>query len=153
MQYRLKFVLNLQLIGIGVIVVSSLALHNDISNGDIDTDSRPIFIFFIVIGSIVFLISFFGCCGAIKESICLTWLVSIEWFLCDTLSYLNFTLVPPVFNHFGHHTDPDLCADLCLSEKHPFVIISRETTERLLATPEEWHQRHGQGADSGKCKF
>ncbi|ALC41253.1 Tsp42Er [Drosophila busckii] len=55
------------LLGLGVIVVSSLALK------DVIDETRPLIIFFIVIGSIVFLISFFGCCGAIKENVCLTW--------------------------------------------------------------------------------
>lgn len=68
----IHFSLNLQLIGIGVIVVSSLALDDDV----IDSNGRDIYILFIVIGSVVFLISFFGCCGAIKENICLTWTVS-----------------------------------------------------------------------------
>ncbi|XP_034480098.1 23 kDa integral membrane protein, partial [Drosophila innubila] len=60
-----------QLLGIGVIVVNAISLN------DVAKETRPILIFFIVIGSVIFLISFFGCCGAIKESSCLTWLYAI----------------------------------------------------------------------------
>ncbi|EDW01569.1 protein late bloomer [Drosophila grimshawi] len=59
------------LLGIAVIVVSSIALK------DVAKEAQPIMIFFIVIGSIVFVISFFGCCGAIKENVCLTWTYAI----------------------------------------------------------------------------
>ncbi|XP_030387472.1 protein late bloomer [Scaptodrosophila lebanonensis] len=59
------------ILGIAVIVVSSLALR------DTPDEAVPIIVFFIVIGSIVFLISFFGCCGAIKKNVCLTWTYAI----------------------------------------------------------------------------
>ncbi|KAM7342264.1 tetraspanin 42Er isoform 2-T2 [Cochliomyia hominivorax] len=59
------------ILGIGAIVVNSLALPNYSDEG------RLICIFIIVLGSIVFLISFFGCCGAIRENICLTWTYAI----------------------------------------------------------------------------
>lgn len=36
---------------------------------------------FIVIGSIIFVISFFGCCGAIRESHCMTFTVSLFFFI------------------------------------------------------------------------
>ncbi|XP_068147127.1 protein late bloomer [Drosophila tropicalis] len=60
------------LLGIAVIVVNSLALK------DAADETRPILIFFIVLGSVIFLISFFGCCGAIKESVCLSWTYAIS---------------------------------------------------------------------------
>ncbi|KAH8415946.1 hypothetical protein KR222_004738 [Zaprionus bogoriensis] len=79
------------LLGIGVIVVSSLALD------DVDSENRPSIIFFIVIGSIVFLISFFGCCGAIKEHICLTWLYAIIMLVLLILScVLSFAYVKKI---------------------------------------------------------
>ncbi|XP_023291943.2 protein late bloomer isoform X2 [Lucilia cuprina] len=55
------------ILGIGAIVVSTKALDN------YDEDGRMICIFLIVLGSIVFIISFLGCCGVIRENICLTW--------------------------------------------------------------------------------
>ncbi|XP_061395771.1 protein late bloomer [Musca vetustissima] len=55
------------LLGIGTIVVNCLALNNYTDEG------RMLCIFWIVLGAIVFLVSFFGCCGAIRENICLTW--------------------------------------------------------------------------------
>ncbi|XP_065367516.1 protein late bloomer isoform X1 [Calliphora vicina] len=59
------------ILGIGAIVVNCLALQN---YGD---EGRMICISLIVLGSIVFLISFFGCCGAIRENICLTWTYAV----------------------------------------------------------------------------
>lgn len=72
--HRLKFEVNLQIIGIGVIVVSCLALGHTA----IHTDVRPRIVLFIVIGSIVFLVSFIGCCAVIKKSKCLMSTVSTE---------------------------------------------------------------------------
>lgn len=59
-----------QILGIGTVIVNSLGLPN------YSDEARLICIVMIVLGSIVFLISFFGCCGAIRENICLTWTVS-----------------------------------------------------------------------------
>ncbi|KAH8373031.1 hypothetical protein KR009_010598 [Drosophila setifemur] len=58
------------ILGIAIIVVNAIALK------DIASEGQPILIIFIVVGSIMFLISFFGCCGAFKENICMTWTVS-----------------------------------------------------------------------------
>ncbi|XP_023162719.1 protein late bloomer [Drosophila hydei] len=68
------------ILGITVVVVNSIALK------DVAEETRPIVIFFIVIGSIVFLISFFGCCGAIKQNTCLTWMYSIIMLIILVLS-------------------------------------------------------------------
>ncbi|XP_060653522.1 protein late bloomer [Drosophila sulfurigaster albostrigata] len=85
------------LLGIGVIVVNSIALK------DVANETRPVLIFFIVIGSIVFLISFFGCCGAIKESSCLTWMYAIIMLIILILScVLCFVYV--------HHIDDEQLA-------------------------------------------
>ncbi|XP_064540332.1 protein late bloomer [Drosophila montana] len=68
------------ILGISVIVVNSIALK------DVADETRPIIILFIVTGSIVFLISFFGCCGAIKESTCLTWMYAVVLLIILILS-------------------------------------------------------------------
>ncbi|XP_075168125.1 tetraspanin 42Er isoform X2 [Haematobia irritans] len=55
-------------------------------------------IFLISLGSLVFLISFFGCCGAIRENVCLTW------------SYAIFLLILITGNavlHFGYISNID----------------------------------------------
>uniref|UniRef100_A0A1I8NMX8 Tetraspanin n=2 Tax=Stomoxys calcitrans TaxID=35570 RepID=A0A1I8NMX8_STOCA len=75
------------LLGIGTIVVNCLALNNYTNEG------RMVCIFLISLGSLVFIISFFGCCGAIRESICLTW------------SYAVFLIILITGNavlHFGY---------------------------------------------------
>lgn len=59
-----------QLLGLATIVVNALAIK------DMAPDGRAILWVFIAVGSIVFLTSFIGCFGAIKENICLTWTVS-----------------------------------------------------------------------------
>lgn len=91
------------LLGIGVIVVNSIALK------DVAVETRPVLIFFIVIGSIIFLISFFGCCGAIKESTCLTWMYAIILLIILILTcVLCFVYV--------HHIDEDQMARTQLNE-------------------------------------
>lgn len=51
-----------------------MALVNINDFGDVFEEHSPVFaaVSVIVFGSIVFLIAFFGCCGAIRESHCLT---------------------------------------------------------------------------------
>ncbi|KAH8389939.1 hypothetical protein KR200_004340 [Drosophila serrata] len=58
-------------LGLATIVINALAIK------DMAPDGRPILWVFIALGSIVFLTSFLGCFGAIKESICLTWTYAI----------------------------------------------------------------------------
>ncbi|XP_058458425.1 23 kDa integral membrane protein-like isoform X2 [Malaya genurostris] len=70
------FVFNLlcSLCGIALVVVGGVSLAKISELQDI-TDEHNIVapsIIFIVLGSIVFIISFFGCCGAIRESYCMT---------------------------------------------------------------------------------
>ena len=67
-----------QICGILLIVLGSLMINNlgDFSsfNAAINANTVPILV--IVLGCIVFIISFFGCCGAIRESVCCTATVS-----------------------------------------------------------------------------
>jgi CD63 antigen len=63
------------LAGIALIVIGSLAITNnqDVYQNIIADipDFTNVAIVFIVVGSIVTVISFFGCCGAIRESACM----------------------------------------------------------------------------------
>ncbi|KAH8348471.1 hypothetical protein KR084_007850 [Drosophila pseudotakahashii] len=54
-------------LGIATIVVNVIAIEK------ISENERLILILYIALGSIVFLLSFFGCFGAVKENICITW--------------------------------------------------------------------------------
>lgn len=70
------FVFNLlcSLCGIALVVIGGVSLAAISDFKDI-TDEHNIVapaILFIVLGSIVFVIAFFGCCGAIRESYCMT---------------------------------------------------------------------------------
>lgn len=71
------FIYNFQLLGAAILGVG---IYVTVSTGDLqqinDIVSSPA-IGFIVIGAIVFLIAFFGCCGAIRESHCMVITVSI----------------------------------------------------------------------------
>lgn len=67
-----------QLLSVAVIAVGGILLANigdfDLSGGDQNVQIFPIVL--IVIGVASFLISFFGCCGAIRESACLIYTVN-----------------------------------------------------------------------------
>lgn len=73
--------IHLQVLGIATIVVNVIAIDQ------IAPKDQLILGLYIAVGSIVFLLSFFGCFGAIKESICVTWAVS---FYC-TIRYYSAT--------------------------------------------------------------
>ncbi|XP_052841825.1 protein late bloomer [Drosophila gunungcola] len=59
-------------LGIATIVINVIAIEK------IDPRDQLILGIYIAVGSIVFLLSFFGCFGAIKESICITWAYAIS---------------------------------------------------------------------------
>jgi CD63 antigen len=44
----------------------------------------------IVIGAVIFIIAFFGCCGAIRESHCMIVTVSINKKICSQREYFYF---------------------------------------------------------------
>ncbi|XP_017001509.2 protein late bloomer [Drosophila takahashii] len=54
-------------LGIATIVINVIAIEKIAEN------ERLILGLYIAVGSIVFLLSFFGCFGAVKENICITW--------------------------------------------------------------------------------
>ncbi|XP_076277583.1 tetraspanin 6 isoform X2 [Lasioglossum baleicum] len=59
--------------GIGILTVGILArVQLSSVSGTLDTNVMFPSITLIVLGSIIFVISFFGCCGAIRESHCMT---------------------------------------------------------------------------------
>lgn len=69
----------LQIGGIAFIAIGGLILSKA---GDIDTVLREhnpysVPVGLIVVGSVIFIIAFFGCCGAVRESQCMTMTVSI----------------------------------------------------------------------------
>ncbi|XP_017050175.1 protein late bloomer [Drosophila ficusphila] len=58
-------------LGIATVVINVLAIQ------EIASKDQLILCIYIAVGSIVFLLSFFGCFGAIKDSICVTWSYAI----------------------------------------------------------------------------
>lgn len=60
--------------GIALVTIGAIALANtsDLKGAFAENDPTFAAIILIVFGGIVFLISFFGCCGAIRESYCMT---------------------------------------------------------------------------------
>lgn len=63
----------MQLGGIALITLGSIVLANTTNLHDVaETNPASAAIALIVFGGVVFLISFFGCCGAIRESYCMT---------------------------------------------------------------------------------
>lgn len=61
------------LIGLGVAAQLHISAITDLADGNLEV--APISS--MVVGSIVFLVAFFGCCGAIRESNCMLVTVSI----------------------------------------------------------------------------
>lgn len=65
--------------GIALVTLGGIALHKLGHAKEVFTDEHHPGFFIglvIVFGAIVFVISFFGCCGAIRESECCTLMVS-----------------------------------------------------------------------------
>ncbi|XP_031627365.1 uncharacterized protein LOC116343455 [Contarinia nasturtii] len=66
------------IIGIGMVVTGFIVRTKFIDYHDfIEYDLTPYPILLIVVGFVVFLIAFFGCCGAIKENTCMLFLYSL----------------------------------------------------------------------------
>lgn len=68
----------LQLCGLAILVVGVL-MHLNLKHFSEVVEQNVIFpsVTLIVVGSIIFVVAFFGCCGAIRESQCMTITVSI----------------------------------------------------------------------------
>lgn len=73
------FISHFQLCGIALIAVGVgfLLKYDDVLDAFKDLNVNVVPIAFIVIGSAIFLIAFFGCCGAIFESECMVLTVSL----------------------------------------------------------------------------
>lgn len=69
----------MQVAGIALIVVGAIPLFNlsDIKDAFPENHPEIVPIIIVVLGSIIFIISFFGCCGAIRESSCMVTMVII----------------------------------------------------------------------------
>jgi len=96
------FVFNL-LCALGGIAILAVGVAFFLRIGDIekvfeDWNVQVVPILFIVIGSIIFIIAFFGCCGAIKESHCMT--VTYSTFLMIML-IAQIVLAIVVFVYIG----------------------------------------------------
>lgn len=67
------FIVGLALIIVGALVQTRLSHYTEFFDGTVNVAAVSL----IVIGAIVFIIGFFGCCGAYKESYCMTLTFSI----------------------------------------------------------------------------
>lgn len=67
------FIVGLALIIVGAVVQTKLSAYTEFFNGTVNVAAIAL----IVIGGIVFIIGFFGCCGAYKEHYCMTLTFSI----------------------------------------------------------------------------
>lgn len=67
----------LAMIGVGVAVLLKWSMLTDLLRGHLTVAPWV----FIVIGAIMFVIAFFGCCGAIRESHCMVVTVRVHYFL------------------------------------------------------------------------
>ncbi|XP_013098676.1 23 kDa integral membrane protein [Stomoxys calcitrans] len=90
--FNLIFVIcGILLIVLGSIMISNIGNISDFDDA-INADIIPILI--IVLGCVIFVIAFFGCCGAIRENICLTTTYAVFMFI---LFCLQIALVVWIF--------------------------------------------------------
>lgn len=74
------FVLNFVVLGVGVglVTLSSMVIHRSSQYGELMMDGiLTLPIWTIVVGVIISLIGFFGCCGALKQNKCMLYLYAI----------------------------------------------------------------------------
>lgn len=76
----------LAILGVGVLMRSKTSSFDEIVH-NVTLSSTTL----IVIGAIIFIIAFFGCCGAIRESHCMTITVSVfQYKLFSRIHYRRF---------------------------------------------------------------
>lgn len=96
------FVFNLlcSLCGIALVVIGGVSLAKIADLQDISDEHSIVApsILFIVLGSVVFVIAFFGCCGAIRESYCMT---STYGFFLMVLIIAQIVVAALVFIYVG----------------------------------------------------
>ncbi|XP_065370017.1 CD63 antigen-like [Calliphora vicina] len=81
--FNLIFVIcGILLIILGSLIISNLGDFSSFSEA-VNIDTIPILI--IILGCIVFIVAFFGCCGAIRESICCTTVYAVFMFILFAL--------------------------------------------------------------------
>lgn len=92
-----SIIFEFQLSGIALIAVGVgfLLKYDDVLDAFKDVHVNVAPIAFIVIGAAIFLIAFFGCCGAVFESECMILTVSKQR---DDIASAYATLFPFVFN-------------------------------------------------------
>lgn len=88
--FQKKFVIkSFQLGGAALVIVGAIPLYRVDVIKDAFPDDNPtlIPIITVILGSFIFLISFFGCCGAIQQSSCMVtvYRVSLVILMCCTL--------------------------------------------------------------------
>lgn len=96
------FVFNLlcSLCGIALVVIGGVSLSKIADLQDISDEHSIVApsILFIILGSVVFVIAFFGCCGAIRESYCMT---STYGFFLMVLIIAQIVIAALVFIYVG----------------------------------------------------
>lgn len=96
------FVFNLlcSLCGIALVVIGGVSLAKVAELQDVTEEHNIVApsILFIVLGSVVFVIAFFGCCGAIRESYCMT---STYGFFLMVLIIAQIVVAALVFIYVG----------------------------------------------------
>lgn len=96
------FVFNLlcSLCGIALVVIGGVSLSKiaDLQNISDEHSIVAPSILFIILGSVVFVIAFFGCCGAIRESYCMT---STYGFFLMVLIIAQIVIAALVFIYVG----------------------------------------------------
>lgn len=134
----------LQLGGIAILAVgvAFLLRIGDIEKVFEDWNVQVVPILFIVIGAIIFIVAFFGCCGAIKESHCMTVTVSERGsHSFEIVRFIYKTLYPFQYSTFLMIM---LLAQIVLAIV-VFVYIGdlQEATRKVLARM--WDNRNNQG--------
>merc|ERR1712179_157005 len=115
-------VLNLVLflIGLGLVIVSSIALHLGGEFGELLEDGTLTFpIIILIVGIFILLLGFFGCCGAQKENACMLYTYStvllilvIAQFACGIILVVNGksaedTVKDGMWKAFNKYGNPD----------------------------------------------
>lgn len=110
------------LIAVGVLV--KLNVTDAISEGDNNIHLAPIFT--IIVGAVIFVIAFFGCCGAIRESTCMLTTVSnplLIWLI--NLHYYYFFIVRNYSVNILHFTSCYWC--LCIHRNKRWTWFTKRS--------------------------
>jgi hypothetical protein len=117
----------LQLCGLAILIAGALSYANidkiDNHLQNVDVSGSPIAL--IVVGSIVFIIAFYGCCGAIRESHCMVVTVRTQYYATNTVCILIRYVPKNQFLFLGGQMNPlEVTADpVVYSEKYIFTRV------------------------------